>query len=138
MPWGCDKGGAYELAGNALGTVAFFATGALWYGLLFGKAWQRETGVTEPPQGAGVAKVMGLTLLAEFLVVLTLGHMFDFLEPNDRAKMMIAVGLGLAVMSPAIAINYLHQRKSLKLFLIDASHFVVGMALVGLVFVLLD
>ena len=43
-----------------------------------------------------------------------------------------------AIMTPAIAINYLHQRKSLKLFLIDASHFVVGMAAVGLVFVLLD
>ena len=122
----------------ALGTLAFFTVGALWYGVLFGKPWQRETGITEPPNGAGVARVMGFTLLAEFIVVLTLGHQFAFSDPSDRGKMMIATGYGLAIMTPAIAINYLHQRKSLKLFLIDASHFVVGMAAVGAVFVLLD
>ena len=122
----------------ALGTLAFFAVGALWYGVLFVKPWQRETGITEPPNGAGVARVMGFTLLAEFIVVLTLGHQFAFSDPSDRGKMMIATGYGLAIMTPAIAINYLHQRKSLKLFLIDASHFVVGMAAVGAVFVLLD
>ena len=122
----------------ALGTLAFFAVGALWYGVLFGKPWQRETGITEPPNGAGVARVMGFTLLAEFIVVLTLGHQFAFSDPSDRGKMMIATGYGLAIMTPAIAINDLHQRKSLKLFLIDASHFVVGMAAVGAVFVLLD
>ena len=121
-----------------LGALAFFAVGALWYGVLFGKPWQRETGITEPPNGAGVARVMGFTLLAEFIVVLTLGHQFAFSDPSDRGKMMIATGFGLAIMAPAIGINYLHQRKSLKLFLIDASHFVVGMAAVGAVFVLLD
>ena len=40
-------------------------------------------------------------------------------------------------MTPAIGINYLHQRRSLTLFLIDAGHFIFGMAAVGLVFVLL-
>src|SRR5687767_11636392 len=109
----------------AVGTLAFFLIGALWYGVLFGKAWQRETGITEPPQGAGVARVMGLTLLAEFVVVLLVAHMFDFLDPEPHGKMMLATGLGLAVMTPALAINYLHQRRSLQLFLIDASHFVV-------------
>jgi hypothetical protein len=121
-----------------LGTVAFFAIGALWYGVLFSRAWQRESGVTEAPSGSGMARTMGGTLLAEFVVVLIYGHMLDFLEPGDHAKMMIAIGFGLAIMSPAIAINYLHQRKSLKLFLIDAGHFIVGMAAVGGVFVALD
>jgi hypothetical protein len=51
--------------------------------------------------------------------------------------MMMAIGFALAIMSPAIGINYLYQRRSLKLWLIDAGHFVVGMAVVGLVFVLL-
>jgi len=92
--------------------------------------------VTEPPKGAASARVMALTLLCEFVVVLTLGHLFAFLQPSDHVKMMMAIGFGLAIMTPAIGINYLHQRRSLKLFLIDASHFIVGMAAVGLVFVL--
>jgi len=118
-------------------TVAFFAVGALWYGLLFRNAWAREVGVTEPPQGPAVARIMGLTLLSEFVVVLMLGHLFARIQPGDHAKMMMATGFGLAIMTPAIGINYLHQRRSLKLFLIDAGHFVVGMAAVGLAFVLL-
>ena len=82
--------------------------------------------------------IFGTCFVLEFIVCLTVGHMFDYLEPSDRAKMMIAVGLALGIMLPATGINYLYQRKTLKLFLIDAGHFVAGMAAVGGVFVLLD
>jgi len=78
-----------------------------------------------------------LCFLLELLVVTMLGHLFAFLQPSDRAKMMISTGFGLTIMSPAIGITYLFMRKPLKLFLIDAGHFVVGMAAVGVVFVLL-
>jgi hypothetical protein len=122
-----------------LGTVAFFIVGAIWYSLLFGKMWQREVGLSNEQlkSGANMPLIFGLCFLLEFIVVLTLGHLFAFLQPNPHQKMMLAVGFGLAIMSPAVGINYLYQRKSLKLFLIDAGHFVVGMAVVGLVFVLL-
>ena len=123
-----------------LGTVAFFAVGALWYGAIFGKAWQKATGLSDEQlkSGANMPLIFGTCFALEFIVCLTVGHMFDFLEPSDRAKMMIAVGLALGVMMPATGINYLYQRKTLKLFLIDAGHFVAGMAAVGGVFVLLD
>jgi len=122
-----------------LGTVAFFAVGALWYTVLFGKLWQREVGLT-PEQlkgGANMPLIYGTCVVLELIVVATLGHLFAFLQPPDHVKMMIATGFGLTIMAPAVGINYLYQRKSLKLFLIDAGHFVVGMAAVGLVFVLL-
>ena len=122
------------------GTLAFFVVGAVWYTALFGKAWQREVGLSNEQlmDGRNMALTYGTCLLLEFVVVLTLGHLFAFLHPGDHVMMMMATGFGLAIMSPAIGINYLYQRKSLKLFLIDAGHFVVGMAVVGLVFVLLD
>ena len=121
-------------------TLAFFAVGAIWYTALFGKVWQREVGLSDEQLtgGRNMMLIMGTCFVLEFIVCLTVGHMFDFLAPSDRAKMMIAVGLALGVMAPAIGINYLYQRKSLKLFLIDAGHFIVGMAAVGAVFVLLD
>jgi hypothetical protein len=126
--------------GVVLGAVAFFAVGAVWYSFLFGKAWQRELGLSDEQLKAGfnAPLVFGLCFLAELLIALVVGHMFDYTEPNDRAKMMIAVGLGLGIIAPAIGINYLYQRKSLKLFLIDAGHFTVGMAALGGVFALLD
>ena len=123
-----------------VGTAAFFVVGAVWYTALFGRAWQREVGLSDEQlkAGANMPLIFGLCFLLEFLVVMTLGHLFARLDPNPRATMMIATGFGLAIMSPAIGIAYLYMRKPLRLFLIDAGHFVVGMAAVGLVFVLLD
>lgn len=122
-----------------VGTVAFFLVGAVWYTALFGKPWQREVGLSDEQLSGGrnMMAIFGLCLLLEFIVVLMLGHMFARLQPSDHVKMMMATGFALAIMSPAIGINYLYQRKSLKLFLIDAGHFVVGMSVVGLVFILL-
>lgn len=123
-----------------LGTVAFFAVGAVWYSALFPRAWQREVGLSteQLTTGRNMMLIMGTCLLLEFVVVLMLGHLFARIDPSDRAKMMMASGFGLAIMAPAIGINYLYQRRSLTLFLIDAGHFVVGMTVVGLVFMLLD
>jgi len=123
-----------------LATVVFFAVGAVWYTALFARAWQREVGLSteQLTGGRNMMLIMGTCLLLEFIVVLMLGHLFARIQPGDHAKMMMATGFGLAIMAPAIGINYLYQRRSLKLFLIDAGHFVVGMTAVGLVFVLLD
>jgi hypothetical protein len=120
-------------------TLAFFAVGAIWYTALFGRIWQREVGLSEEQLAGGrnMMLVMGICFVLEFIVCLTVGHMFDFLEPSDRAKMMITLGLALGVMAPAVGINYLYQRKSLTLFLVDAGHFLAGMAAVGAVFVAL-
>src|SRR5690606_20619968 len=122
-----------------LGTVAFFAVGAVWYTVLFGKAWQRLVGLSDEQlkDGANMPLIFGLCFLLELLVVTMLGHLFGHLQPPNHAKMMISTGFGLTIMSPAIGITYLYMRKPLKLFLIDAGHFIVGMAAVGAVFVLL-
>jgi hypothetical protein len=123
-----------------LAAVAFFAVGAVWYTVLFGKAWQRALGLSDAQLkgGANMALIYGGAFLCELVVSWLLGHMFARTAPSPRGMMMISVGFGLGVMTPAIGINYLFQRKSLKLFLIDAGHFVVGAAAMGGVFVALS
>lgn len=118
-------------------TLGFFAVGAVWYGMLLGKIWQREVAPLDPPQGAAMLRIMGLTLLAEFVICAMLGHLYARTLPPDHVKMMMAGGFALAVMAPAIGINYLHQRRSLRLFLIDAGHLLVGMLVAGAIFVAL-
>jgi hypothetical protein len=49
--------------------------------------------------------------------------------------MMISTGYAIGLMIPATGINYLFQRRSGKLFAIDAGHFLFGMAAMGAVFV---
>lgn len=123
--------GEINLLAVLLASLAFFAVGAVWYGFLFGKPWQREVGIGAAPQGAQEVKIMALTFAFEMLVVLTLAHNIARTNPPPHVIMMMAVGFALTIMTPAIGINYLHQRKSLTLFLIDAGHFLVGMAAAG-------
>ncbi|MFZ1743033.1 MAG: DUF1761 domain-containing protein [Pontixanthobacter sp.] len=121
-----------------LGALAFFAVGAVWYSFLFSKAWQREVGLSDAQlKGGNMPLIFGLCFLLELLIALMLGHNIARTNPAPYVIMMMATGFGATIMVPAMGINYLFQRKSLKLFAIDAGHFIVGMAAMGGVFVLL-
>lgn len=63
------------------------AVGYLWYGLLFDKAWMRETGMTiEQVQAGNAAKIYGFALL--FAVFLAVGLM-----PNVLHQMHVYAAL---------------------------------------------
>ena len=128
--------GNVNLLAVFLAAAAFFIVGAIWYSALFGKIWQREAGLTDEQIKSGnAALIFGLCFLFELLIALMLGHQFAMTSPSTRGIMMISVGFAIGIMVPAIGINYLFQRKSGKLFAIDAGHFIVGMAAMGGVFV---
>lgn len=118
------------------GTAAFFLVGALWYGVIFAKPWQRAAGLTNTQlQSGNMGMIFGLTFAFEMLVAMVLWHLVARTDPPPHVVMMMAVGFAAGVMIPAIGINYLYLRKPLALFLIDAGHFLAGMAAMGGVFV---
>ncbi len=118
-----------------LAALVFFVVGALWYGVIFGKAWQKASELSDDQvQSGNMVKIFGLTLLFEVLIATVLAHQFAMTGASDRAIMMISIGFALGVMVPAIGINYLYQRKTAALFFIDAGHFIIGMAAMGGVF----
>lgn len=119
------------------GAAAFFVVGAIWYGVIFGKAWQKAAGMSdEDVRGGNMALIFGLTFLFEMLIAMVLWHLLVRTDPAPHVVMMMAVGFAVGVMIPAIGINYLYQRKSGLLFLIDSGHFITGMATMGGVFLL--
>jgi len=114
------------------GSAAFFVVGAIWYGVLFGKAWQKAAGLSdEAVQAGNMALIFGLTFAFEVLIAMVLWHLIARTGAAPHVVMMMAIGFALGIMAPAIGINYLYQRKSGVLFAIDAGHFVVGMAAMG-------
>ena len=118
------------------GTAAFFAVGALWYGVVFGKAWQKAAGLSdEDVKGGNMAVIFGLCFAFEMLIAMVLWHLVARTDPAAHVVMMMALGFAGGIMIPAVGINYLFQRKSFTLFAIDAGHFLVGMAAMGGVFV---
>lgn len=119
------------------GTAAFFAVGAIWYGVLFGKVWQRAAGLSDDAiRDGNMALIFALTFAFEMLVAMVLWHLIARTDPAPHVVMMIAIGFAVGVMIPALGINYLYQRKSGMLFAIDAGHLLVGMAAMGGVFLL--
>lgn len=119
------------------GATAFFVVGAIWYGLLFGKAWQKAAGLSdEEIQSGSILLIFGLTFLFEMLIAMVLWHLIARTGAAPHVVMMMSIGFALGIMAPAIGINYLYQRKSGVLFAIDTGHFVLGMAAMGGVFLL--
>lgn len=117
------------------GAAAFFAVGALWYGVIFAKPWQRAAGLSNTQLKSGnMGVIFALTFAFEVLIAMVLWHLVARTDPPPHVVMMMAVGFGVGVMIPAIGINYLYLRKPLALFVIDAGHFLVGMAAMGGVF----
>lgn len=128
--------GDVDMVAVLLATAAFFIFGALWYGVLLGKVWQKAAGLSDEAVRSGnPAVIFALCFAFELLIVLVLDHSVARSGASDRAIMMMAVGFGAAVMVPAVGINYLFQRRSGTLFAIDAAHFIIGMAIVGAVLI---
>lgn len=119
------------------GAAAFFMVGALWYGVIFGKRWQKAAGMSdEQVQSGNMLVIFGLTFLFEMLIAMVLWHLIARTNPAPHVVMMMAAGFAVGVMIPAVGIHYLYLRKSLAHFLIDAGHMITGMAAMGGVFLL--
>lgn len=127
-----------HLTSTLAATVAGFAVGGLWYGPLFGKPWMAEMGFTEADKGrVNPAKLFGLTLALECVSAFFLGHLLTHTAQGAARTMMIATGIGLGFVGPAVLVNCLYGMKSLKLMAIDVGHWVAVYAAMGGVFVLL-
>ena len=117
--------------------VSGFVLGGLWYSpALFGKPWQREAGVTDAQvQNANMALIFGLA----FLLCLVASFVFAmFLGPRPPLALGLGAGFsaGLCWVGASFGINYLFERKSLKLFLINAGYHTLQFTLIGLILAL--
>jgi hypothetical protein len=117
-----------------IAAVASFALGGLWYSpALFGRVWQREAGVSdEQMKNANMLLIFGLALvlcwIASFVFAL-------FLGPRPPLALGLGAGssAGLCWVTASFGINYLFERKSLKLFLINGGYHTLQYTLIGLV-----
>ncbi len=117
--------------------LAAWAVGSLWYSpVLFGKTWQKEVGLSDDDiKGANMALIFGTSAL--MMIIMAFGvapivaaHSDDMAWHHGMFHGLMA---GLFFVATSIAINYLYQRKSFKLFLIDAVYQVLILVIAGLV-----
>ena len=106
----------------ALGTVAAFALGMLWFSpRLFGKAWMEGSHNIKPPSSPPVLAML-VQLVATFLLALVVG------ATETSGALLTAVAAILAV-ALFVAGMDLFSQKSGKAVLVDAGYVVAGGAL---------
>ena len=119
--------------------VSGFLVGGLWYGPIFGKVWQAARGLSDDAmKNANMPMIFGLTFLLNLFSAFILDHtLTTYGAPDLNLSVMISGGIALGFIVPAIGVNYLFSRQSLRLFLIDAGYWLVIYAVMGVVFALL-
>jgi hypothetical protein len=114
--------------------ISAFLLGGLWYSpALFSKPWQRETGQTPQRLKSGnPAVVFGVAFLLSLLAAFVFAM---FLGPNPSLKLGLGAGFsaGLCWVASSFAINYLFERRSLRLFFINGGYHTLQFTLYGLV-----
>jgi hypothetical protein len=118
--------------------VAFWALGALWYSpVLFGKRWQKEVGLKEEDiSNTNMAMVFGTS----FLLMLFMVWALNFVINSHKAEeVSLFTGLhyglftGFFFSMLTMGINYLYQRRSIVLWLIDGIYVLLGLGIAGMV-----
>ena len=119
--------------------VSGFLIGGLWYGPLFGKAWQAARGLSDDAmKNANMPMIFGLTFVLNLFSAFILDHTLStYGAPGLNLSVMISSGVALGFIVPAIGVNYLFSRQSLRLFMIDAGYWLVIYSVMGVVFALL-
>ncbi len=113
-----------------VGTLGYFALGALWYSLLFKDKWLAYNKIIID-NNTDAKKGVGSIMFASFIMMLVTSIAIAFLA--YRVGMWgwmsgIKLGLltGVCFASTSMAINMLYEKKPLGLFFINAGYQVLG------------
>ena len=113
--------------------VASMVLGGLWYSpLLFGKTWQRGNGLTDEQLASGnMAMIYGLA----FLLSLAAAYVFAmFVAPLGLVPSIAAgAAAGIFWVAASFGINYLFERRSLRLWLINGGYHALQFTLFGVI-----
>ncbi|MCK9205723.1 MAG: DUF1761 domain-containing protein [Salinivirgaceae bacterium] len=126
---------AMNLWAVLVSAVLAFGIGSIWYGPLFGKAWQKEVGLSdEKIQSGNMIKIFGISFI--LTLIMAFGMAFLFHKVED-AKVTWLVGLthglyiGVAFVVTSMGVNYQYEGKSLKLWSINSGYQVLFLMLMG-------
>ncbi|MGH1386115.1 DUF1761 domain-containing protein [Kordia sp.] len=119
--------------------------GFLWYGPLFGKAWMKETGITEEKAQKGMILRFSISVVLAFIAVFFIyansvisGGMPPDLHGVEVTKfhtfghgVVHGIMTALFVAMPVLVTNALFEQKSFKYILINVGYWIVTFAIMG-------
>ena len=114
--------------------LSTFLIGGLWYSpAVFGKSWMKENGFKEEEmKNSNMVKIFGLSFVLGLIAAVNLAM---FLGPESDPIMGGVWGFaaGFGWVATFVGTHYLFERKSFKLFLINAGYSVVALTVMGVI-----
>ena len=104
-------------------TFGSFVFGALWYSpILFANSWMEENGFKEEDlKGGNMAAIFGSTFVAKLTMALALEALtIGVIGISDMVVQGAIIGFVFVTLS--FGVNYMFERKSIKLFLINGTY----------------
>lgn len=112
--------------------VSMFLLGGLWYGPLFGKAWERANGFTpEVLQRGHPPLIFSLAFLFSLLMAANLAFFVAGVELGAAVGYAVAAGLGWAALG--LGVIALFERRPPAYFLINGGYLTLAFAVMGLI-----
>ncbi|HKX90897.1 MAG TPA: DUF1761 domain-containing protein [Sphingomicrobium sp.] len=114
--------------------VGSLVLGGIWYSpMLFAKAWQQAAGLSdEQAKGGNMTMIFGGAFLLS-LVAAAVFAMFIGTEMSLGAATAAGFSAGLCWVAAAFGINYLFERRPLRLWLINGGYHTLQFTLFGLI-----
>lgn len=112
--------------------LATFAIGSIWYSpILFAKAWMKELGFTAENMGKpNMPKIFGVSFLLMLVMAFNLAAFYGG-KLDWQEGMIYGALTGIGWVAAAIGINYLFERRSIKIWLINAGYMAVSFTTMG-------
>jgi len=114
-------------------TVSTFLLGGLWYSpVMFGRAWMKEIGID--PEAPGEKEKLGLIMGVSFMLELIMAfNLAAFIGAKGTLAFGVLAGAaaGFGWVALAMGVTYLFERKSLRLFFINAGYHGVAFTIMG-------
>jgi hypothetical protein len=117
--------------------ILAFAVGALWYGPLFGKQWRQLMGVPEGSMGVPgttFVKSMSGGFIATLVLTFVLANIFQMMGVTTVSlALTIAFWIWLGFIATVMLNSVWYEGRSLQLYLINVSHYLIAILLAALV-----
>jgi hypothetical protein len=112
--------------------LAFFMIGSIWYSpLLFSNAWMKELGFTK--EGMSTSRMWIYFSLSFLLMLIMAFNLAAFIGNGMGWQFGMTAGAltGIGWVALAIGINYLYERRSFRLWLINAGYMAISFTVMG-------
>ena len=124
----------FNILAVLVAALSTFLIGGLWYSpAVFGKAWMKENGFTEESmKNSNMVKIFGLAFVLGLIAAVNLA-MFLGQEGTVADGAFYGFLAGFGWVATFVGTHYLFERKSFRLFLINAGYSVVALTVMGVI-----